>query len=203
MQLIIDLLDWLTPYGLYSYVIMFGILLACGFGLPMPEDIILVTGGVLAARGVTDFSATIVVTLIGVLLGDGIIFFLGRKYGPHIKTFPGFKKILTDKNDKKVREIFNKYGDKVIFVARFTPGLRMPLFLSAGIYQVSWFKFITLDGFAAFISVPLWVYLGYIFGANLELLNDKVHHFQYGIYSILGLLAIFAFIKLRKSKKAS
>ena len=40
MKLIIELLAHLTPYGHYAYFIMFAILLACGFGLPMPEDVV-------------------------------------------------------------------------------------------------------------------------------------------------------------------
>ena len=85
---------------------------------------------------------------------------------------------------------FSKYGDKVIFFARFAPGLRMPLFLTAGMYQVSPWKFLALDGFAAIISVPVWIWVGYIFGANLETLEAKIQQFQLGIYSIVGGLLV-------------
>jgi membrane protein DedA with SNARE-associated domain len=42
------LLPIFTEYG---YVAVFLVLLACGFGLPLPEDITLVAGGVIAGLG--------------------------------------------------------------------------------------------------------------------------------------------------------
>src|SRR5690242_19409687 len=136
MRLLIDFLEFLTPYGVYSYYVMFGILIACGFGLPMPEDIILITAGILSATHATELWLVNIVCLIGVMLGDGVVFFLGRKFGPTIKSKGIFRRVINERNDRRVMNVFSKFGDKVIFMARFMPGLRMPLFLTAGIYQV-------------------------------------------------------------------
>lgn len=205
MQLIIDLLNFLTPYGAYAYVLMFVILLACGFGLPLPEDVVLITGGMLASHQVTDHWVTLAVTMAGVLIGDGIVFTLGRRAGDSIKQTRLFKRIIKPGVDQKIQSWFSRYGDKVIFFARFTPGLRMALFLSAGIYRVPAWKFFALDGFAATISVPLWIWLGFVFGSNLELLESKVRQLQFGIYGVLGLLLVVLglawFIKRKVSSK--
>lgn len=194
MQIILQLLDGLTPYGGYAYLIMFGILIACGFGLPIPEDVVLITGGILAARGVVNFWATFAVTMAGVLIGDGIVFAIGKRFGPRIKETKFFKKLLTPKREKKIIKWFSAYGDKVIFFARFAPGLRTPLFLTAGTYQVPYWKFFVLDGFAALISVPLWIWVGKVFGDNLDLLEVKIRKFQVGMYSILLLLLALVII---------
>ncbi len=205
MQLIIDLLNFLTPYGTYAYVLMFIILLACGFGLPLPEDVILITGGMLASHHVTDYWVTLAVTMAGVLIGDGIVFMLGRHAGKKIKKTRLFKHIIKPGTDQKIQSWFSRYGDKVIFFARFAPGLRMALFLSAGIYHVPAWKFFTLDGIAATISVPLWIWLGFVFGSNLELLEAKIRQLQFGIYGVLGLLIVVLglawFIKKKVSAK--
>jgi len=202
MQILIDLLHFLTPYGHMSYAAMFLLLLACGFGLPMPEDIILVTGGILAASGIVDPYITIVLCICGVLCGDGAIFFIGRRFGPAIKTAPGFRRLFTPKRDAKVSQVFQRYGDKVIFMARFMPGLRMPIFMTTGAYQVPPWKFFLLDGFAALISVPVWVYLGFLFGDNLELLERKIRHLQTGMFlGLIGIaVAVIAYFKLRRKK---
>ena len=71
----------------------------------------------------------------------------------------------------------------------------MPIFLTAGMFHVKWWVFIGLDGFAALISVPVWVYLGFFFGANLEQLEKITRRFQVGIYSIL-IIAILTFAAL-------
>ncbi|MBI2603578.1 MAG: DedA family protein [Deltaproteobacteria bacterium] len=199
MNLILELLNFLEPYEHLAYIIMFLILLACGFGLPLPEDVILVTGGILASRDVTDFRTTVLVTMAGVLIGDGIIYMIGRKVGPHIKETKFFRFIMTEKRDERITYWFSRYHEKVIFFARFMPGLRMPLFLTAGIYRVPAWKFFALDGSAAIISVPLWIWVGYIFGENLEILEQKIRKLQFGIYGVLaGVLVLFFVIWLIK-----
>lgn len=205
MSRIVQLLDFLIPYGVHSYFVMFGLLLACGFGLPLPEDVILITGGILASRGVTGYWTTVAVTLTGVLIGDGAIFFMGRMAGPRIKSSFLFRHILTEHRNEKVRLDLQKYGHNVIFLARFMPGLRMPIYLTTGMYHVPAWKFFLLDGLAALISVPLWIHLGYLFGSNLEELERRIDHFRLGFYIVLavvlaGTIGLFLYRKARKEK---
>ena len=190
MSLIIQLLDYLTAYGSYAYVFMFVILLACGFGLPIPEDIILITGGILSARGVCDVYITFLVTFLGVMIGDGTVFSIGKMFGPKLKPTRFYKAILPPHREETVRGWFQKHGEKVIFFARFAPGLRTPLFMTAGMYRVPYWKFLAFDGFAALISVPFWIWLGFVFGSNLELLGKKIHEAQFGLYGVLALILV-------------
>jgi len=204
LGLLIKLLDTLTPYGTHSYLAMFAILIACGFGFPMPEDIILITGGILAARGVTDLMTTHVVCFAGVIIGDCVVYWIGRKFGPTVKSKSVFKKIFTPERDAKVAAIFRRYGDKVIFMARFMPGLRMPVFLTAGTWQVPPWKFLALDGSAALISVPIWILIGHAFGSNLEELESFLSRFQVGFYAVLALIiAILVVFAVRRQRKSN
>jgi len=191
MKLLIDLLHFIQPYGTYSYGVILAVLLACGFGLPLPEDITLVAGGILASRDIIDFKLTVAICMFGVLAGDGTIFFLGSRWGKRLRKTKYFSLVLPEKRDAAVKSIFDKYGDKVIFMARFMPGLRTPLFFATGSYHVPFWKFFMLDGFAALISVPLWVYVGFLFGANLEELERVIRNAQVGIYLSLGLIIAF------------
>jgi membrane protein DedA with SNARE-associated domain len=79
----------------------------------------------------------------------------------------------------------------------------MPLFLSAGLYKVPFWKFFALDGFAALISVPLWIWLAYTFSSNLELLMERAKTLQMGIFAILGsLLVLIITVIIVQKKKA-
>jgi membrane protein DedA with SNARE-associated domain len=134
-------------------------------------------------------------------LGDGIIFGLGSRYGTKLRTTKFFSLILPERRDAAVKAVFEKYGDKVIFMARFMPGLRTPLFFAAGSYHISVWKFLALDGLAAVISVPLWVYVGFLFGANLEELEKVVRKAQFGIYAgLVVLVLLFAGAYLVKKR---
>jgi membrane protein DedA with SNARE-associated domain len=204
MKLLIDLLSFIQPYGTWSYVLIFGVLLACGFGLPIPEDITLVMAGILAARGIINFDYAVILCMAGVLIGDGFVFILGRTMGHRVKASRLGKYLLPAQRDDSVRRLVDKYGDKIIFMARFMPGLRTPLFFATGSYQVPFWKFLLLDGFAAIISVPLWIYVGYLFGANLEELEKVIRKFQFGIYAVLAaiiaLIVTSIFLKKRMKK---
>ena len=53
----------------YGYVAVFVMLLLCGFGLPIPEDITLVAGGIIAGLGYADVHTMFAVCMAGVLIG--------------------------------------------------------------------------------------------------------------------------------------
>ncbi|HBO39096.1 MAG TPA: DedA family protein, partial [Pasteurellaceae bacterium] len=96
-----------------------------------------------------------------------------------------------------------RYGNRVLFVARFLPGLRAPIYMVSGITRrVSYTRFLLLDFFAAIISVPIWIYLGYHGANNREWIENQIRKGQTGIYVLLAALVIFIGWKLYKSKKA-
>jgi membrane protein DedA with SNARE-associated domain len=75
-------------------------------------------------------------------------------------------RVLTPQRYEVVRHKFARYGNRVLFAARFLPGMRTTIYATAGATrQVSLLRFLLIDGIAALISVPVWVYLGY-FGAD-------------------------------------
>ncbi|AUZ05551.1 DedA family protein [Vitreoscilla stercoraria] len=186
---LIDLLE--SFFAEYGYIAVFGVLVACGFGVPIPEDITLVAGGVMAGLGHANVHWMVVVGLVGVLVGDGLMFTAGKVFGTRILRFRLIARIMTPERYLQVQEKFEKYGNWVLFVARFLPGLRTPIFISAGISgKVSYTRFLLMDGFAALISVPIWVYLGEFGAENRDWLMAKVHQFQMVIFVLLGIGAV-------------
>lgn len=187
-----DVFNALLPiFTEYGYLAVFAMLLICGFGVPVPEDVTLVTGGVIAGLGYADPHTMVVVGLAGVLIGDGMVFTLGRFQGERVMRAPGFRRVLTAERFASAQGAFAKYGRWVMFVARFLPGLRTPVFFGAGMSRrVSFFTWLLMDGLAALISVPIWVYLGYFGARNWDWMWQMVHNFQYGIFGLLGVGAV-------------
>ena len=204
MQTLIKLLEFLQPYGSFAYGVMFIILIACGFGFPLPEDVVLISGGILSSRpdSQVHYVWVVGVCMLGVLGGDGVVFTLGNKLGPRVRRLPLLRKVLNERRDQQAHGIFHKYGTKVVFMARFMPGLRTPIFFTVGSYHIPMWKFFLLDGLAALISVPLWIYVGYVFGENLEELDRRVHQFQYGIYGVLVFIIVAFVVGALIKKKA-
>ncbi|MCP1772354.1 membrane protein DedA with SNARE-associated domain [Neisseria perflava] len=172
----------------YGYAAVFLVLVACGFGVPIPEDITLVTGGVISGLGYTNVHIMVVVGMLGVLAGDGLMFVAGRIWGHKILNFRPIARVMTPKRYAQVQEKFDKYGNWVLFVARFLPGLRTPIYITAGISRkVSYLRFVLMDGLASLISVPIWIYLGEYGAKNTDWLMQKVHQFQSGLFVAIGI----------------
>ncbi len=188
----------------YGYLAVFVMLLLCGFGLPIPEDITLVAGGIIAGLGYADVHTMFAVCMAGVLIGDGIMFTLGHHFGQRILAFAPVRRLVTPQRFAQVQEKFVKYGNWVLFIARFLPGLRSPIFIVAGMSRrISIWRFILMDGLAASISVPVWVYLGDYGAYNRQWLLDMISRGQAGIYSLLGIGAltiIIIYIRHRRAK---
>lgn len=155
-----------------AYFIILAILIACGLGLPLPEDIPLVAAGYLIWQGTLEWTPTLLVTLIGVLGGDCILFYLGQRIGIQILEKDRMQSIFSPAKVRRTRAYFRKYGDRLIFFARFVAGFRAIVFFMAGALKVKFRRFFLLDGIASLISVPLWVLMGYglghFFGAEIE-----------------------------------
>ena len=90
-------------------------------------------------------------------------------------------------------------------MARFLPGLRSPIFIVAGMSRrISIWQFIVMDGLAACISVPVWVYLGDYGAYNRDWLLHMVKRGQTGIYSLLALgilVLVVIVLRHRRSKQ--
>ncbi|WP_118791306.1 DedA family protein [Neisseria lactamica] len=187
----------------YGYAAVFFVLVICGFGVPIPEDLTLVTGGVISGMGYTNPHMMFAVGMLGVLVGDGVMFAAGRIWGQKILRFKPIARIMTPKRYEQVQEKFDKYGNWVLFVARFLPGLRTAVFVTAGISRkVSYLRFIIMDGLAALISVPIWIYLGEYGAHNIDWLMAKMHSLQSGIFVILGIgAAVVAWIWWKKRQR--
>jgi membrane protein DedA with SNARE-associated domain len=199
----IKLITFLSGFdGFTAYSVILGVLFICGMGVPIPEDITLIAAGILAALGNISFGGAMITGFVGVLAGDCILFFLGRFYGYRVFKLPGFKKIFTEVRIEKSRQRILANSAFICFTARFLPGLRAPIYLTAGIMGVSPIKFLCLDGIAALISVPIWIYLGFYLGENIDhALNIAGKAQIYIIAGVAVLILSYVLIKIRTNKK--
>ena len=168
-------------------------LLLCGFGLPIPEDIILVSAGFLAGENGTKILPPILVTYCGILLGDCFISMVGRTVGHRVLRSRIAQRILSPERLERAREAFHKYGIWVNFFGRFLPGVRTAIFFTGGTLHYPFLKFFLMDALAALISAPLFVWVGYWagqrFSENIDLLHKYIHTTK--TYFFSGLLILF------------
>ncbi len=191
--------------GPVAYLTILGILFACGLGLPIPEDITLIAAGIVSAGGSISLVGAFIVGYVGVLAGDMLLFFAGRKYGHKVFRIWPFSKMMTPQRVLIAEQKIQKNAKMICFAARFMPGIRAPIYLSCGVLKVSPITFLVQDGLAALISVPIWIYLGHWFGNNLDQALHWAHKIQMWILIALGLLIVSYFVRryIKKTKSVS
>lgn len=186
-----------------SYLIVFGILVACGLGFPLPEDIPLVASGYLIWDGTMSWGPALAVTLAGVGIGDSLLFLLGRKLGMRILE-PGANRraMFPPERIRRTRAYFRKYGDKIVFIARFVAGFRAVAFFMSGAMNMPYSRFILLDMLAALVSVPVWVGLGFglghWFGDEIGEILLKLKSFKHGVTLLTALIILIVAVKWYK-----
>jgi membrane protein DedA with SNARE-associated domain len=193
--------------------LLFLILVGCGLGIPMPEDIILIAAGIAGASIGQPWLATTVLMYAGVMIGDSIIFLVGRHFGARLLTMPWLLRLFPLEKQERARERFQRHGRKGLFIARFLPGIRAPFFCSAGAMHVPYLRFLAYDGLAALVSVPVFTglghWLGLRFAENIEALKDAVAdtHFWTLVATavlvvVLAAVGVIAWRKRHRSRTA-
>jgi membrane protein DedA with SNARE-associated domain len=196
-------MEWLlSQLTTHVYAKLAGLLLLCGLGLPIPEDISLISAGYLAHLGKVEIHSIFAVCFAAVLGGDSLAFTIGRLFGTKILASRLGHRYFNPKRQRRVRAYFRRYGSKVIFIARFLPGLRFSIFLSAGMLRVRPYVFIVYDSLAALLSVPFLVYLAYYFGDQIDHVILWAKRSEYGILALIGVAVIIVAVKLYRKRKA-
>lgn len=194
-QSLIEMLNSFAHQPLAVYALIFVFMYASSFGLPIPEEVVLLTVGFLAymsmnpdlfppevpgSEGINVHVAAWF-CFFAVLSSDVIVYMLGRKFGPRVLGWGPVRKILTPERRAKVDSWTHRLGPWAAGLFRFTPGIRFPGHLSCGILGVPLRKFLLVDGLAALVSVPTQVYLVAWYGQEILALVRKYQPIAIGI----------------------
>ncbi|HYC78687.1 MAG TPA: DedA family protein [Planctomycetota bacterium] len=202
-----DVQATLIEYGLPALFV--GLVLA-GLGMPVPEDIFMITGGVLVARQATDGAIPWgmvvrwnLVLYAGVMVGDSIVYGLGRRYGDAILRQRRIAKLFTPQRVLKVRGYYAKYGAATVSIARHTAPIRFVTFLMAGVSRMSFAKFFFWDSLAAILSVPLWFAAGYAGNQYFASVQEKVHWVVGGVAAAAAVALVVVLVRRRRRSRAA
>jgi len=191
----------------WGYLGVFVGILLTGLGFPMPEELPIVLGGALVggfAGGdtVVHWWIMLPVAIVGVVIGDSFLYGIGRFWGARIVERPFVRKhLLAPEKLASISENFHKYGIKILLFARLTPGIRAPIFLTAGITRLPLSRFLLADGIYAIPGVSLLFFLGYYFtGSMVKLVTTDLELVKHVIILlvVLGVGGYFIYRFLRR-----
>lgn len=203
-----DAVGFFIEHG--SYGLMFAALVAAGMGVPLPEDIVFISGAILAQRGVTDLRATVITLAAGVFVGDTILFFLARRLGPAIYQRKFIGRVMPPERRAWFEDKIRRYGMLVVFCARHVAGLRGAIFAVSAIHGISYPRFILADMLALAVSLPLFMWLGWYFSTSIDTALSHAataeHWVMIAIVSVIALVALVhgvrTYLKRRREEAA-
>lgn len=181
---------------LAAYVTVLSALAAGAVGIPVPEELVLLSAGAAAHRGAAEIWTMLAVAVIGVFATDMFLFGLGRFFGPAVLTRAPAKWLLPPERALRVEKMIHKHGGKLALAARFLPGMRAPTFLMLGAHRQSPLRFVIGDGLAIAVSVPALVMVGYLASNSIDRVSESFGRVKHW-FVIFAALALAGYVVLR------
>jgi len=165
-----DLVQWAGLFGLAAIVFSETGLLV---GVFLPGDSLLVTAGLLAARGYLNVYALAPVLTLAAIFGNSVGYSIGRATGPRV-----FRRenslFFNKKHAIRAHEFYEKYGHKTIVLAQFMPIIRTFSPVIAGVGGMRLRDFITFNVIGALCWIWSILGSGYFLGSYLPGIDKHI-----------------------------
>ena len=133
----------------------------------VPSETSVITAGVVASAGDLSLPLVVAAAASGAFLGDNTAYLVGRRFGNRAQKrfFSGQK---ARRRIEWAERQLTERGGELIFVARFIPGGRTAVTLSAGMVRFQWRRFALVDAAAALGWALYASLLGYFGGRSFQ-----------------------------------
>lgn len=170
--------------------------------LPLPDEMLMTFVGYNVYLGKMSYSLSIASSFLGAITGITVSYLLGVKMGlPFLKKF-GPKVHITQAKIECTQRLFDKYGNMIILIGYFIPGVRHITAYLAGISKIGFRRFGLFAYSGAFIWSFTFITLGKELGEQWLLMKGILH--QFGFYIAITFLVFIAVLmigmKLRKKR---
>lgn len=180
----------------YLGIVLF--LALCGCGIPIPEEAPLVLAGVLSSQGTLDPKMAFTSCLLGALLGDSVMYMIGRFFGHSWLTkHPSMARFIDAEKEEKFEHAVRRHGFKVLLLTRFLVGVRGPVYFAAGAAKVPYLRFLLWDLIGATIVVGVIFGLGYKFGNGIAKIIGNAEEVATAVV-VLGLMSVGVYFLYKK-----
>lgn len=141
---------------------------------PVPADVFVVAGGVLAAHGAVRPWTLVLVTWLSNSASATAIYYIARRYGARFFKLPAARWLLKAHQLEGMARFYRRWGVPAIFVGRFVPGWRAIVPVFAGFARMRASRALP----TLIIASGLWhaalVRIGVLAGGNLDVFADHM-----------------------------
>jgi len=172
----------------YGYLAIFFLLWLGIVGLPIPDELVVATGGFLVSIGLLNPICSFLAGYLGVVSGLTIGFLLGKYFGKPILQWLSRREKMRRAVERSTG-LLQKYGTSALCISYLFPVVRhlVPYLVAMG--GMTYRRYALLSYPIGLVWTIAFYLLGYIFGNHVEVIIGMIRH--YGIYSLLTLIAVF------------
>ena len=165
-----ELVQWAGLFGLAAIIFSeTGLLI----GVFLPGDSLLVTAGLLAARGYLNVYALTPLLTAAAICGNSVGYSIGKATGPRIFNREN-SLFFNKKHAIRAHEFYAKYGRKTIVLAQFMPIIRTFAPVVAGVGGMRFSQFITFNIVGAVIWIWSMVGIGFFLGSYIPGIDQHI-----------------------------
>ena len=149
--------------------------------------IVTVIASYMASLGLLNIYAVYVICVLGDLLGDTILYCIGR-FAP--KTLPGRWQVrlgLSRSRRKSLRCHYHDKGGKTLMIGKLTHAASAPVLVAAGAAKMNYLSFIGWNTLATLPKTLVFTIVGYVFGYAYATIDNYIFR---GSIILLGLTLV-------------
>jgi membrane-associated protein len=192
-----ELVQWAGLVGMAAIIFSETGLLV---GVFLPGDSLLVTAGLLAARGYLNILTLVPTLTIAAILGNSVGHFIGRATGPRIFNREN-SLFFNKKHAIRAHEFYEKHGRKTIVLAQFMPVIRTFAPVISGVAGMNFIQFISFNIIGAFIWIWSMLGIGYFLGNTIPGIDQHIEIVVLIVVFISLLPGIISTIRARRAKR--
>jgi membrane protein DedA with SNARE-associated domain/membrane-associated phospholipid phosphatase len=194
-------MDQITIYmNQYGYIVLFVALLLELLALPLPGEVIMSYAGFLVFQGHMNWPLSILMAGLGSSIGMTIAYWIGFKLGTPFFNKYGHRFFMGPERIEKTTKWFSAYGNKLIFIAYFIPGIRHITGYFSGITRLTFRTYALYAYSGAFVWVGTFITLGKILGPQWQHFHNSIKKYLI-IGSIVVAIILVVYYVFKKYKE--
>ena len=191
---------WAASWGVWGPVLIAGIILLAGVGIPVSEEILVIPSGFLIAKGVFGLWWTVGLIWAAVVLADLIWMLLVRRYSHVLLRWKFFRRMFHPRRILEIKHLLDRYGPWVIIMGRVLPAARTPTITAAGLAHMKMPSFMLGECVGAAKSVGWQLAFGWLLATSLSA-SRKAHHIESAVLIGCGVALVVAAIWWRRHRR--
>jgi membrane protein DedA with SNARE-associated domain len=189
--------NFIAAYGLAAVFILM-VFESCGF--PFPSEVIMPTGGLLAATGHLQggLVAAIVAGAAANLVGSLIAYGVAARFGEPLLLGPG-RYIGIRRHHLEIADgWFRRWGLLAVLIGRVLPVVRTYISFPAGLARVDLARFSILTFVGALPWCAALALAGYVLGRNYERISGPVEKVAIGVALLVAVAVVVWYVRGRR-----